>query len=136
MFKIGEVDLVTFVIACLVASASYAQTNSFNNNRGNVCSAIGNGNTIICNPGRVGFSDELGVQLVQNMPSKEAPVSLRTIGGNADQAIGNQVQQFLIAHGYKVSRTAIGMLSPPPDQPYMLQINGNQYELTVAPSAH
>ena len=106
---------------------------SFNNN---TCTAFGDGNTIICNPARVGFSDELGDQIIRNMPDKRKSVDLRTIGGNIDQAIGGQVQSYLIKHGYKVERTAIGIMSPPADYPYTIQINGDQYQLTVAPSAH
>jgi hypothetical protein len=106
--------------------------NSFN---GNVCSAFGSGNTEICNPGRVGFSEDLGNQIIAHMPDKTNPVELRTIGGHRDQSIGDDVAHFLVHHGYGVGRSVIGELSPEPDYPYTLETNGNQYSLTVAPSA-
>jgi hypothetical protein len=115
------------------AQSNSGNTNSFNNN---VCSAFGDNATTICNPARIGFSDELGDQLVKHMPDKSKPVDLRTIGGNIDQTIGSQAQDYLIKHGYKVQRTAIGVMAPPADYPFTLQMSGDQYHLTVAPSAH
>jgi hypothetical protein len=110
-------------------------TDSFNNN---VCTAIGDNNTVICNaPYRTPFTDALGAALIQHMPDKAKPVILNTIGGETDQEIGTQVQKYLVSHGYRIStHNMIGMTAPPPDHPFTLQSNGNQYQLTVAPSAH
>jgi hypothetical protein len=123
----------------LIATVALAQ-NNFNNNSGsfnyNNCSIFGNGNTLVCNPGRAGFSDELGAFLTSNMPDKTKQVTLRTVSKVTDQSVGNQVEYFLAQQGYSVQRTTIGMQAPPPKGPYTLQVEGNQYVLTVAPTAH
>lgn len=100
------------------------------------CNAVGNNNTVTCSWGRTEFSAALGQAILAKMPDKSKPVTLRTVGGKKDQNIGTQVEQFLAQHGYKVQRESDGVMAPPPDEPFVLQVNGNQYELTVAPSAH
>jgi hypothetical protein len=99
------------------------------------CNAVGNNNTV-CSWSRAEFSDALGQQLLARMPDKKKPVALITVGGNKDQAVGTQVQKFLSEHGYTVQREITGIQAPPPDEPFTLQVNGNQYQLMVAPSAH
>ena len=99
------------------------------------CFAMGNGNNVNCGPTRVGLSDEIAAKLLSAMPDKTKTVALSTVGNTADQVIGTQTEAFLVKHGYNVSRTVIGQVSPPPDRPFTLQMNGNQYRLMVAPSA-
>ncbi|HEU0216910.1 MAG TPA: hypothetical protein VFQ90_09620 [Stellaceae bacterium] len=92
--------------------------------------------TVNIAPGRVPFTMELGNQLLEHMPDKNKVVRLMTVGGNADQNIGNEVQQFLQHSGYSVQRMSIGMMAPPPDHPFIFNESSDQYIITVAPSAH
>jgi len=89
--------------------------------------------TVNIGAGRAEFNDQLKADLLQKVP--KGNVQLQTVGGNADQAIGNEVEAFLKQNGYSVQRMAIGMLAPPPDRPYTLSVNGAQTVLVVAPSA-
>jgi hypothetical protein len=89
--------------------------------------------TVNIGTGRAEFNDQLKADLLQKVP--KGNVQLQTIGGNADQAIGNEVEAFLRQNGYSVQRTSIGMMVPAPDRPYSLSVNGNQTVVVVAPSA-
>jgi hypothetical protein len=73
--------------------------------------------------------------LIAQMPDKTKPVILTTVGGNMDQQIGNRVQSYLSSKGYSVQRTSAGMIVPPPDRPFVLQVGGKEYYVQVAPSA-
>jgi len=89
--------------------------------------------TVNIGTGRAEFNDQLKADLLRKVP--RGSVQLQTVGGNADQAIGNEVEAFLKQNGYSVQRMMIGMLAPPPDQPYTLSVNGGQTVVVVAPSA-
>jgi len=89
--------------------------------------------TVNIGAGRTGFNDQLKADLLQKVPKGE--VRLNTVGGDADQAIGNEVEAFLQQNGYSVKRLKMGQTIPPPDHPYTLSVNGNQTILIVAPSA-
>ena len=104
--------------------------------RGN-CNNFGNNNfnCNVINPGRTEFSQEIGDQLLVHMTEKK-PVELRTVGNALNQAVGDQIQQFLGAHGFMVNRAHIGVIVPPPDQPFTFMDSTNSYIITVAPSAH
>jgi hypothetical protein len=129
--------LLIGMASCALAGAAVAQTDSFNNNSGNFCSAIGNNASVVCElSGRLEFTDQIGDALAHHMPDKAKLVDLYTVGGDRDQAVGNQVQTYLTTHGYKIARRLqIGMKIPPPDHPLTLQTDNAQYHLTVAPSA-
>jgi hypothetical protein len=90
--------------------------------------------TINVAPGRLAFSEQLGNELVTKMPQKKT-VNIRSVGGNSDQSVANEIQTFLQQRGYTVNRTVIGMLSPPPDRPITLMEGPDSYTLTIAPSA-
>ncbi len=90
--------------------------------------------TVNIGTGRAEFNDQIRSEILQKFPKGE--VLLQTVGGNADQEIGNEVERFLIKNGYAVKRTMIGMMAPPPDRPFSANINGNQTVFIVAPSAH
>lgn len=122
---------------CLFGLSAFMATTTFADTIVGNCNAIGNNNTITCTfDGRADFSDDLGKALIAKMPDKSKPVSLATVGSQKDQAVGSKVEKFLQDNGYVVRRSTIGMLSPPPDNPFTLQIGGEQYSLIVAPSAH
>lgn len=116
-----------------VSEASSNNSSSFNFN---VCT-VGRGNAVVCNPSRVEFTEEIGQQLLAHMPDGKKPILLTTLGrSSADQSVGSQVQQYLTGRGRTVHRLSIAQMVAMPDYPFTLQVSGNQYELTVAPSAH
>jgi hypothetical protein len=91
--------------------------------------------TVNIAPPRAAFSPQVGNDLLAHMPSRKSVV-LNTVGGDADQKVGDDVQQFLEGNGYSVQRRSIGMMAPPPDHPFSFSDNPNTYVITVAPSAH
>ena len=82
---------------------------------------------------RVAFDTHLQSELLRHAP-RDKPVVLMTIGSDADQLIGNQVEEFLVTNGFSVSRSRIGMKVPPPSQPYSLNLGNEQTTITVSPS--
>jgi hypothetical protein len=103
--------------------------NNFGNNNFNC-------NTLNLSPPRATFSDELGAQLLAHMPEKKKSVALQTVGGTADQKVGDAFQKFLEDHGFAVQRAKIGVRVPPPDHPFTFSDTQNAYSIVVAPSAH
>ena len=75
----------------IVAAALGCHTETIQNSS---CVATGDHNVVTCNSFRSEFTEKLGDQLIQNMPVKKL-VELRTIGGQKDQEIGSQVEQYL-----------------------------------------
>jgi hypothetical protein len=102
-------------------------------NQGIITQGQQGNNTIIQAPVRAQFTDQIKSEILQKIP--KGTVDLRTIGGEADQAIGNEVHQFLMQNGYNVQRSIIGMMAPPPDRPFSANTNGSNTVFTVAPSA-
>lgn len=91
--------------------------------------------TVNFGPQRLVFSTELGNELLAKMPTKKK-VFMKSVGGNADQEVAAQIQNFLQRNGYEISWTRIGMLVPPPDHKISLNEDGDSYFLIVAPSAN
>jgi hypothetical protein len=91
--------------------------------------------TINIAPSRSLFTPELGKDLLSHMPTKK-PVALQTVGGMADQSVGDEVQKFLQDNGYTVQRMSAGIMAPPPDRPFSFMDTPDKYVVTVAPSAH
>lgn len=91
--------------------------------------------TVNIGPGRLAFSDSLGAELLSKMPIKKK-VNLKSIGGNADQAVASEFQNFLQQNGYEVARSIVGTMSPPPDGKISLSDNSDGYFLMIAPSAN
>ena len=89
--------------------------------------------TVSVAPQRLVFSPEVGAQLLAAMPVKKK-VNLTSIGGGADQAVGDQVESFLVANGYKVDRTITGVQAPPPDHKVSFGETADAYILVLAPS--
>ena len=89
--------------------------------------------TINATPARQAFSQKLKDQLLAIAP-KNKTVVLRTIGSPADQAIGDEVHQFLNDNGYTVERMSIGQMAPPPSEPYEVAHTPDKTVLVVAPS--
>lgn len=85
-------------------------------------------------PGRAQFTKELAEQLLKDLPV-EKPVTLRIVGSDSDQMVGNAVAEFLSANGYALKVSRIGVLGPPPDRPFSLRFTENETILTVAASA-
>jgi hypothetical protein len=102
-------------------------------NQGIITQGQQGNNTIIQTPIRAQFTDQIKSEILQKIP--KGTVQLETVGGNADQAIGNEVHQFLLQNGYVVERVEAGMLIPPPDRPYSVSRNGTTIRFVVAPSA-
>lgn len=90
--------------------------------------------TVNIAPPRAVFTDLIGRRLLALMREKKN-VTLRTVGGVADQKVGDAVQSFLEQHGFSVRRISVGMLVPPPDRPFSLSDRPSAYMVTVAPSA-
>lgn len=86
-------------------------------------------------PQRLAFSPELGSELLSKMSAKK-PVSLQSVGGNADQAVASEIQTFLQKNGFDVNRTSSGMMAPPPDHKVSLIEEPGSYILVIAPSAN
>ena len=91
--------------------------------------------TVNIGPSRLVFSQQLGDELLRTLP-REKKVSMTSVGGNADQAVASQIQQFLQNNGYTVERMAAGMLAPPPDHKISLRNTPDASILIVAPSAN
>jgi hypothetical protein len=91
--------------------------------------------TVNVAPSRAVFTSQLGKDLLTDMPAKKLVV-LRTVGGAADQKVGDDVQNFLEHNGYTVRRELIGTLTPTPDHPFSFAENPNEYIVTVASSVH
>jgi hypothetical protein len=106
---------------------------SISGNQGIITQGQQGDNIIVQAPVRAAFSDQVKSEILQKIP--KGRVQLQTIGGNADQAVGNEVEMFLRQNGYDVQRMSIGMMAPPPDRPFTLSSNGDVSILTVAPSA-
>ena len=102
------------------------------NNQGIITQGQQGNNTIIQAPARAEFTPQLQSEILQKIP--KGPIELITVGGEADQAIGNQVHAFLNQSGYTVTRTAAGIYAPPPSHPYSMAV-GTHSTLIVAPSA-
>ena len=82
---------------------------------------------------RAQFTDKIKSEILQKFP--KGTVQLQTVGGEADQAIGNEVEQFLVQNGYTVQRLMMGTRAPPPSAPWGASITGNFTVFVVAPSA-
>lgn len=86
---------------------------------------------------RAPFNEEIGNGLLSRMPDKSKEVMITSVGGPADQQVGNEVELFLKNHGYTVKRTIVFTYKPPPDHPFTIDTdNPELYRLIVAPSAH
>jgi hypothetical protein len=101
------------------------------------CNAVGQNNSA-CNtvvaPNRLSLSNELANELLNKMPIKKT-VHLTTVGSSKDQNVGDDIQSFLVQNGYKIDRSIIGMLIPPPDNKISLRETADAYNLLIAPSA-
>jgi hypothetical protein len=91
--------------------------------------------TVNVTPPRAGFTDEIGPQLLTQMPEKKKVVVLNTMGGPADQRVGREVQDFLQKNGYEVQRFRSNVLVPRPDRPFTFVDSPDSYIVTVAPGA-
>lgn len=101
----------------------------------NTTNQSGGNNTINVAPTRLPFTTDLADQLIGRLPTGK-PILLTSIGGNADQAIADQYQQYLQSKGFEVERTMIGMASPPPDHKITLgNPNNPKMVVIIAPSA-
>jgi hypothetical protein len=125
---LGYIVRPTAAVAQTDKPAQVAQNVTSYNQSGGITAG-----TVNIGGGRAEFNDQLKADLLQKLP--KGNVQLKTIGGNADQTIGNEVEAFLRQNGYSVQRMVIGMISPPPDRPYTLSVNGGQAVVIVAPSA-
>jgi hypothetical protein len=126
-----------FLIAAFISEGAMAQNNMgpVSNNQGIITQGqVGNNTINIHASVRAQFTDKIRSDILQMIP-KDKRVDLKTIGGAADQAIGDQVEQYMVANGYSVTRYRIGMFAPPPDQPFTLQIGDNVSSFMVSPSA-
>ena len=106
----------------------------FFNNRSIITQNQRGNDTIIQGTVRAQFTDKIKSEILQKFP--KGTVQLQTVGGEADQAIGNEVEQFLVQNGYTVQRLMIGSMAPPPSAPWGVSITGNLTVFVVAPSAH
>jgi hypothetical protein len=96
----------------------------------------GGTNTINVGPTRLLFDTAIGDELAGKLPTGK-PVMLQTVGGNADQAIADQYQQYLESKGFQVARMKIGVMGPPPDHKITLgDPNAPQMVVIIAPSAN
>jgi hypothetical protein len=86
-------------------------------------------------PPRAGFTDEIGSQLLAQMPERKKIIILNTMGGPDDQRIGREVQDFLQKNGYQVQRFRSNASVPTPEHPFTFLDNPDSYSVTVAPSA-
>lgn len=102
-------------------------------NQGIITQGQQGNNTIIQAPVRAQLTDQIKLEILQMIP--KGTVRLQTVGGEADQAVGTDVQQFLLQNGYEVQRMSIGVMGPPPDRPFSINVNGTTTIFTVAPSA-
>ncbi|WP_198162311.1 hypothetical protein, partial [Methylosinus sp. R-45379] len=91
--------------------------------------------TVNIGPQRLTFSQELGRELLSKMPVKKN-VLMQSTGGNADQLVATDIENFLIQNGYNVTRRTSAALAPPPDKKIVINDLADQYILVVAPSAN
>jgi hypothetical protein len=86
---------------------------------------------------RATFNEEIGNGLLGRMPDKTKQVLITSVGGPADQQIGNEVELFLKNHGYSVKRTVVFTYAPPLSHPFTIDTDNPELNrLIVAPSAH
>ncbi len=91
------------------------------NNQGIITQGqIGN-NTINVAPPRLIFDPGIAEELIRRLPTGK-PIALQTVGGNRDQDVATQYQQYLESHGYhQMTRAMIGVMAPPPDFPITIR---------------
>jgi hypothetical protein len=98
--------------------------------------------TINIAPGRLTFSPDLGRQLLALMPDKVKKVMMTVVGGTSDQAVGDDIYNFLRQNEYQqIDRGSrdVAQFIPPqgaPDGPIYVMNGSNSYWLVVQPSAH
>ncbi|HEY8096255.1 MAG TPA: hypothetical protein VIE65_09245 [Methylobacter sp.] len=86
-------------------------------------------------PQRLAFSPEIGRELLAKMPTKKN-IDMISVGSTTDQNVATDFQNFLQQNGYIVFRKTVGMLVPPPGQKMSFADVGDEYILTIAPSAN
>ena len=72
-------------------------------------------------PSRWAFSDQLGNQLLADMPMKK-PVFMTSVGGIADQKVATDIQNFLQNNGYQYIGLLWGFWFPPRIDQFRLSI--------------
>lgn len=80
----------------------------------NTANQSGGTNTINVAPTRLPFDAGIAEELANKLPA-DKPLRLTGVGGQVDQSIVDQYEQYLRSHGFQILRGRIGMLAPPPD---------------------
>lgn len=125
----------------MLATSSVAIAQSPSNTMGNIINnqgiitqgQIGN-NTINVAPPRLIFDFGIAEELIRRLPTGK-PIALQTVGGNRDQDVATQYQQYLESHGYhRMTRAMIGVMAPPPDFPITIRDEPERVYVIIAPS--
>lgn len=106
------------------------------NNQGIITQGQTGNNTINVAPPRLAFDPAIGDELISKLPVGKTIV-LQSVGGNADQEVANQYQQYLLSKGFQVERMIIGMMAPPPDHKITIgDPNAQKMVVIIAPNAN
>jgi hypothetical protein len=102
----------------------------------NTWNQSGGTNIINAGPSRLQFEGSVADQLASALP-RDKPITIQSIGGDADQAVVNQYQEYLQSRGFRIAeRNIIGIMSPPPDKKISIMNAGDKVVVTIAPSAN
>jgi hypothetical protein len=76
--------------------------------------------------------DQIDEALRRVIPGR--PIIVQAVGNQRAWAMGQKLTQALTTAGHTAVLRTIGMLSPPPDQPLTISLEGNATVLTIAPN--